>query len=179
MRLHTYVIAVDAGSAPNYDAPHTTLAVCKPRIRQKAEVGDVVLAFTGRTVSREPHAVCWAGLVREKLTFAEYWKDPRFKGKKPDRSETPDNFYRPVADGTYLQVENPVHGPDSVARDLGGYYILVCEPAWRFGASGPVLPSEFGYRISPSARRGERVHGLSASGWHELRAWLDGEPQLV
>ncbi|MBK7522567.1 MAG: hypothetical protein IPI75_21070 [Gammaproteobacteria bacterium] len=39
MRVHTYVIAVDAGSAPNYDPPFVTLAVCKPRIRRKAEIG--------------------------------------------------------------------------------------------------------------------------------------------
>jgi hypothetical protein len=45
MRVHRYVIATDAGSAPNYDPPAVTLAVCKPGIRKKAKVGDLVRAF--------------------------------------------------------------------------------------------------------------------------------------
>jgi hypothetical protein len=48
MRVHTYVIATDAGSAPNYDPPFVTLAVCKPRIRRKADIGELVLAFAVR-----------------------------------------------------------------------------------------------------------------------------------
>ncbi|WP_422613519.1 hypothetical protein [Pseudomonas knackmussii] len=66
MRVHTYVIATDAGSAPNYDPPAVTLAVCKPRIRKKAKVGDLVLAFAGSTVNPlSGHSVVWAGIVSE------------------------------------------------------------------------------------------------------------------
>jgi Nucleotide modification associated domain 2 len=64
VRVHTYVIATDAGSAPNYDRPFATLAVCKPRIRRKAEIGELVLAFAGKDVNpTEPHSVVWAGVV--------------------------------------------------------------------------------------------------------------------
>ena len=51
MRVHTYVIATDAGSAPNYDPPAVTLAVCKPGIRKKAKVGDLVRGFAGAAVN--------------------------------------------------------------------------------------------------------------------------------
>jgi hypothetical protein len=55
------------------------------------------LAFAGKQVNpTEPHSVVWAGVITEKMSFAEYWDDRRFAGKKPDRSEHPDNFYRPV-----------------------------------------------------------------------------------
>lgn len=56
MRVHTYVIAVDSGGAPNYDAPAVTLAVCKPRIRKKARIGDLVLPSptTGPTGDSRP-----------------------------------------------------------------------------------------------------------------------------
>jgi Nucleotide modification associated domain 2 len=125
MKLYTYVIATDHGSAPNYDPPCTTLAICKPRIRRSAEVGDAILAFTGQALSPEPHAVCWAGVVSEKLPFADYWRDRRFSGKKSRSSRTPDNIYRP--DGLSLQqVENPSHGPDDSNRDLGGRFVLIC-----------------------------------------------------
>ena len=110
MRVHTYVIVVDSGAAPNYDKPFTTLAVCKPRIRRKAGIGELVLAFAGQKVNPyEPHTVVWAGVVTEKLSFAEYWNDTRFAGKKPDRALTPDNFYRPTKGDGLLWVENPVH----------------------------------------------------------------------
>src|SRR6266481_3668348 len=100
MRVHTYVIATDAGSAPNYGPPFVTLAVCKPRIRRKAAIGDLVLAFAGRQVNpSEPHSVVWAGIVAEKMSFADYWSDRRFAGKKPGRSRLSDNFYRPVDGG--------------------------------------------------------------------------------
>ncbi|MFJ4431258.1 hypothetical protein ACIPZG_09820 [Pseudomonas sp. NPDC089395] len=73
MRVHTYVIATDAGSAPNYDPPAVTLAVCKPRIRKKAKVGELVLAFAGAKVNpTSRHSVVWTGIVSEILTFSEY-----------------------------------------------------------------------------------------------------------
>lgn len=172
MRVHTYVIATDAGSAPNYDRPFFTLAVCKPRIRRKAEIGEVVLAFAGKHVNpTEPHNVVWAGVVTEKLSFTEYWNDRRFGGKKPDKSEHPDNFYRPV-DGRLLWVQNDVHGPDATNHDTGGKFVLGFSPSWRFGAYGPLMPSEFGLRMM-IGRRGERVAELSEAEWQRLKAWLD------
>lgn len=174
MRIHTYVIAVDAGSAPNYDPPFVTLTVCKPRIRKKAAVGDCVLAFAGARVNpSDPHTVVWAGIVSEVIPLAEYWNDRRFAGKKPDRTALPDNFYRP-ARGGFIQVPNTIHGEDSIFRDISGVNALVFDPAWRFGAYGPRLPTEFGLRMV-GARRGERLSELSAQEWKRLRAWLDAQ----
>jgi len=173
VRVHTYVIATDAGSAPNYDRPFVTLAVCKPRIRRKAEIGELVLAFAGKQVnSTEPHSVVWAGVVTEKISFAEYWNDRRFASKKPDKSEHPDNFYRPV-EGGLLWVQNSVHEPEAANHDTSGKFVLGFSPSWRFGAHGPLMPSEFGLRMMVG-RRGERVSLLSEQEWKRLRAWLDG-----
>ena len=172
MRVHTYVIAVDAGSAPNYDRPFVTLAVCKPRIRRKAEIGEVVLAFAGKDVNpTEPHTVVWAGVVSEKMSFADYWNDRRFANKKPDKSDHPDNFYRPV-DGGLLWVQNDVHGPDATNHDTGGKFVLGFSPSWRFGAHGPLMPIEFDLRMV-GGRRGERIADLTEPEWKRLRAWLD------
>ena len=173
MRIHTYVIATDAGSAPNYDPPLTTLAVCKPRIRRKANVGELVLAFAGKSVNPfEPHTVVWAGVVAEKLTFAEYWNDPRFQAKQPDRCTRPDNFYRPTPDGGLMWVENPVHGPEATRHDTDGLFVLAFNPSWRFGANGPRLPTEFGLRMT-HGRRGERSTDLSDTEWRSLETWLN------
>ena len=179
MRVHTYVIAVDSGAAPNYDKPFTTLAVCKPRIRKKANVGELVLAFAGAKVNPyEPHTVVWAGVVAEKFTFAEYWNDRRFQVKKPDRASTPDNFYRPTKDGGLLWVDNPVHFPEQAAHDTNGQYVLAFSPSWRYGANGPPLPTEFGLRMT-HGRRGERVVDLSDAEWRRLETWLDQQTALT
>jgi hypothetical protein len=174
VRVFTYVIVGDAGSAPSYDDPFVTLAVCKPKIRIAAEVGDMVLAFTGKTLSPEPHAVRWAGVVTEKLTFAEYWRDERFAGKKPNESDTPDNIYRPTRAGL-VQVRNTTHGPGNVQRDLGGEYVLVFEPAWYFGEARAILPARFGLRMTAGARRGHRVVDLTAARAGKLIDWLERE----
>jgi hypothetical protein len=178
VRVHTYVIVVDSGAAPNYDRPCTTLAVCKPRIRKRANVGDLVLAFAGKRVNGyESHTVVWAGVIAEKLTFAEYWDDPRFSSKKPRAGyDHPDNFYRPI-DGGLLQVSNDVHGPEHFVRDTGGIHVLSFRPSWRFGAHGPQLPAAFGLRMT-HGRRGERVMDLTDAEWHKLEAWFNNQATI-
>jgi hypothetical protein len=170
MKVFTYVQVNDGGSAPNYDPPALTLAVCKPLIRRTAQRGDLVLAFAGRRLGLDPHGVRWAGVVAEKLTFAEYWADSRFAGKKPDESKNPDNFYRPTADGLE-QVPNVTHGPNAKQTDTGGQYVLVFGICWRFGEAAPVIPQRFGLRMT-TGRRGHRVADLQAQEWRALRDWL-------
>jgi hypothetical protein len=180
MDLYCYVIATDAGSAPNYDPPFTTLAICKPKIRTSAQLGDAVLAFTGADESREPHAVRWAGVVREKLSFADYWNDLRFVGKKPVKCERPDNIYQPQPGGPgFLQIPNRVHQLDAMTKDVGGQFVLIFDPVWRFSGGSPVMPADFGFRMFPNARRGHRVHTLDSVAWRRLHDWLDNQtPKL-
>ena len=45
MVIHTYVVQHDKGFAPNPFWGICTLACCKPRIRAKASVGDIILGF--------------------------------------------------------------------------------------------------------------------------------------
>jgi hypothetical protein len=172
VRIYTYVIVNDAGSAPNYEDPFVTLAVCKPKVRLGAAIGDLVVAFTGKPLGPEPHGVRWAGIVAEKLTFAEYWRDERFQVKKPGESTTPDNIYRPTRSGL-VQVRNTTHGAGNVRRDLGGEYVLVFDPAWYFGDAEIVLPARFGIRMT--SRRGHRVFDLPPARSRKIIEWLDRE----
>jgi Nucleotide modification associated domain 2 len=58
MKVWTYVITTDKGAAPNFEPPEATLTICKPRIRRKAELGELVLAFNGvRLNLLERHSV--------------------------------------------------------------------------------------------------------------------------
>jgi Nucleotide modification associated domain 2 len=176
MDLYCYVIATDAGSAPNYDPPFTTLAVCKPKLRTSAQLGDAVLAFTGADESREPHAVRWAGVIKEKLSFSDYWNDRRFAKKKPGRCERPDNIYQPQPGGQgFWQAPNRVHELDAMKKDVGGQFVLIFDPVWRFAGGSPVMPADFGFRMFRNARRGHRVHATDSAAWRRLRDWLDDQ----
>ena len=163
MRIHTYVIATDAGSAPNYDPPAVTLAVCKPRLRRKAKLGEIVLAFAGSLINpSSSQSVVWAGRVSEVLTLADYWNDVRFGAKKPGRTSVPDNFYKPTSDGCFHQQPNPVHQPEHQQRDTGGLNVLVFSPAWRFGAFGPGTVRYFVYEPVTACRQAGRALTRSA-----------------
>jgi len=130
------------------------------------------MAFAGKKVNpHEPHTVVWAGVVSEKLTFPQYWNDKRFRNKRPDRSQHPDNFYKPVG-GELVWVENSIHNPEAIGHDTAGQFVLAFSQAWRFGAHGPLLPLESGLRMT-GGRRGERVIELTDNTWRGLRAWLD------
>jgi hypothetical protein len=173
IKLYRYVIVYDTGGAPNYDAPCLTLALCKPGIRRAAVKGDVVLAFTGANLGREPHAVRWAGVVAERMEFSEYWEDARFDGKKPHASPTPDNIYRPDVHGALIQEPNPVHDHGNIARDIGGRNVLTFDQWWHFPHPSPVLSDEFEKFRIHNPRQGHRVSEIDGPKWAALSRWLD------
>ena len=117
-------------------------------------------------------------MVAERLTFAQYWHDPRFANKKPGAAATmPDNIYSPQG-SELIQVKNEKHGPTNVITDLDGQYVLVLNPCWNLTYKSPetILPEEFGLRII-GQRRGHRVTTISAEQWQELKKWLDSAPR--
>ena len=176
MRVWSYVITTDRGSAPNYDGPNVTLAICKPRIRRRAEIGDVVIAFNGRTLSRERNSVRWCGIVSDVRSFGEYWHDERFVGKRPGASLTPDNIY--CEDGAGLtQVTNTSHDASDVDRDLSGLNVLEFSDVWHLGNSHEPLDDAFSALFVGGARRHEPLNDISTKDWRSLRLWLQHRKQ--
>ncbi len=81
MRLFSYRIRYDAGSAPNPFWNSCTLAICKPCIRKAAEVGDWVVG-TGSTLARMGDIsgkVVYTMRVSQKMTMQEYDEYTRSK----------------------------------------------------------------------------------------------------
>jgi hypothetical protein len=153
MRLYSYVVRYDSGFAPNPFYGWCTLATCKPRIRQWAQVGDWIVG-TGsdnQLVQRGRHLV-YAMRVTEALTFNDYDVDPRFQLKKPYRQGSRkqscgDNiYYRSAANTQWLQRDSfhsnadGTRRADHVKRDTGVNRVLASDQFAYYGGDGPRIP---------------------------------------
>lgn len=168
MKLYSYIVTRDFGFAPNPFPPACTLATCKPKIRQKATIEDWIVGIgSGAQKSRFKNRVIYAMQVQEKLTFDDYWIDPRFKKKRPvmngsKRQMYGDNIYhRPALNAPYIQEDSHHSLSDgqrnelNYNRDLPGKYVLISNHFWYFGQNAILLPEDLlfladvarGYRV--------------------------------
>lgn len=68
--LYTYIVAFDAGNAPNPYHEVCTLAICKPGIRRSAQPGDVVVGLDSSTRAKGRIVYCME--VDESIPWSEY-----------------------------------------------------------------------------------------------------------
>ena len=149
-RLYSYIVTHDTGFAPNPFHGFCTLATCKPMIRKTAKVGDWVIGTGSKSKDRNGYIV-YAMRITEKMSFDEYWNDPRFRAKKPGqegcwKSACGDNIYwwDHITNG-WAQAEDSYHCDYDVGRDTKyTEQVLVSENFVYWGGDGPPLPPEFG-----------------------------------
>jgi hypothetical protein len=170
-RIFRYVLRVDAGTAPNPFGNWCTLAICKPRIRQQAMLGDWIIGLMGGAPSR----VVYVMEVTERLSFGEYWKDQRFKAKRPRNNPFGDNIYRPSG-CELVQVKNKAHGQDAYRRDTGGRWVLASERFWCFGSQAPELPKGLSHLIHRHIGHAVQSN-RKPSDLRVLRRWLLRRPR--
>jgi len=153
-RLHSYVVRYDSGFAPNPFYGYCTLATCKPSIRKSARIGDWIVGCgsNAKGVRRGGHLV-YAMRVTEAASFQQYWNDPRFQGKKPERrgsrkQSCGDNIYH-MAGGGWGQLDsfhtNADGSPNGrhINRDTGVDRVLISDDFCYFGGTGPAIPPPF------------------------------------
>ena len=109
-RVYSYVVQHDLGFAPNPFMGACTLANCKPKIRQVAKCGDLIIGTGSIEIRAENRLVYWMR-VGEVTTFDEYWKDARFSKKKPIMNgslmqQYGDNIYWVDANNKYQQLDS-------------------------------------------------------------------------
>ena len=91
--------------------------------------------------------------VEETLTFAEFWSDERFLGKRPNLAGSNkvafgDNIYRPDGNGGWLQLDShhSLHdgatNPVNLKTDTGTDRVLVSQDFVYWGGEGPLIPQE-------------------------------------
>lgn len=156
MKLYSYIITRDFGFAPNPFPPCCTLATCKPIIRRTAQIDDWVVGIgSGAKGSKFKNKIIYAMQVHEKLTFDEYWIDPRFKKKRPvmngsKRQMYGDNIYhRPTPESPFIQEDSHHSLPNgeinklNYNRDLPGKYVLIAKDFWYFGEKAMPIKQDF------------------------------------
>lgn len=155
--LYSYVVAHDTGVAPNPFHGFCTLAVCKPRIRRAAAVGDWIIG-TGSDAGGKGlgDSVVFAMRVTEAMTFDDYWNDPRFRRKRPsldlDRAlevAFGDNFYYRSAHDptTWCQVPADHCSDSSLEHDTRVDRVMISDDFVYWGGDGPALPESDGVEL--------------------------------
>ena len=181
--LFSYVVAHDTGFAPNPFHGWCTLACCKPRIRGRAQPGDLVVGL-----SRRSERVVIVMEVGERLTFADYWRDRRFKRKRPAwtsrrlLTRCGDNIYRPLPGGDYEQQpsqhwdhEVGQENPRTKQHDTAVDAVLAGREFVYFGGEGPALPEDLDFLAVTRGHRSRFTAGQVAL----AREFFEGCPRGV
>ncbi|WP_417686672.1 hypothetical protein [Pseudidiomarina gelatinasegens] len=158
-RLFVYPIPRDLGFAPNPFHGYCTLATCKPKLRKSAKVNDWIMGLAASNAKEKKYHCIFFMKVTEKLTFQEYWADPRFELKKPVRNGSKvqvlgDNIYHKDAEGKWIQEDSHHSNPDgtinedNLKRDTGSTHdVLVSECFTYFGSEAmPLDLDALGYK---------------------------------
>lgn len=156
MKLYSYIITRDYGFAPNPFYQCCTLATCKPIIRKKADLGDIIVGLgSGAQNSIFKNKIIYVMIVDEKMTFDQYWNDERFQSKKPNMSGSKkqmygDNIYhtdpksnRIIQEDSHHSFENGETNWDNYNRDVPGKYVLASNHFWYWGGHPIIVPKEF------------------------------------
>jgi hypothetical protein len=173
-RIFRYVVRYDTGTAPNPYGGWCSLAICKPKIRSAAQVGDWIIGLR----SQRAEHVIYAMQVEDVLPLERYWYDTRFRAKRPDSCETADNIYRPADDGSLEQVPNRAHGPRDVVKDLGGRKVILGRSFWYFGDSSPRLPDDLLHLVHVGQSHSVHVNRMPDD-TSKLRHWLSQWPSGI
>ncbi|WP_210456891.1 hypothetical protein [Vibrio crassostreae] len=142
--LYAYAITRDFGFAPNPFHGSCTLATCKPRVRKSAKVGDWVLGIGGAKLKSVRRKCIVLMKITEKMSFNDYWNEPRFSIKKPARNGSHvqmlgDNIYHQDANNQWVQEDSHHSNADgsinlvNLRTDTRSDQVLISSHFYYFG----------------------------------------------
>lgn len=140
MRLFSYTVTHDYGSAPNPYWDVCTLTICKPVIRRVAQKGDWIVGLRG-------NSVVYAMRVTDRKTLAEYdrYCQSSLRKKLPDwRSRdcarrAGDCIYD-FATASTPTLREGIHSAENMETDLSGVNALLSTDFYYFGNNALPLP---------------------------------------
>lgn len=185
-RLYRYVIDHDKGFAPNPFFNVCTLACCKPRIRQTAAIGDVIVGFGPAKYGLNGKIIYWME-VDEIIGFDDYWHDPRFRSKRPKMGGSlmmsfGDNLYHRdpktlkwIQEPSFHSDPNSLLGKGNLQRDTGRTdKVLIGNKYAYWGANGPHPPEEYSSMVKSGI--GETYNVDDDDLKDDFISWLENLP---
>ena len=189
-RFFSYVLTRDYGFAPNPFNGICTLATCKPKIRDAASVGDWVMGTSSARHGKRSHLI-YAMKVNDKISFNEYWNNPKYETKKAVMNGSlkkmyGDNIY--YNDGqNWIQADSHHSLEDgspnqlNVKKDTSVDAVLISYEFYYFGQQLLCLPDEIlsyvvkkgpGHRC-PDRRWGGKLLSYIESGYDSMGYFSD------
>jgi hypothetical protein len=149
MKLYSYCLRYDGGSAPNPFWGVCTLVICKPAIRRTAQIGDwiVGLGSVNSPIGDISTSVVYAMKVTNKLTIQAYdqFCKTTLPKKIPNRASS--DFRLQSGDCIYdygtgddPKIRSAVHNECHRIRDLSGGFALLSNNFYYFGDQPIPLP---------------------------------------
>ena len=111
MKVYIYKLRTDNGGAPAVYMGRLSLAICKPRIRGSAAVGDWIVGIAGKSLHPDSGLLDVAQ-VDEILEDGEYYRDTRF-------ARRPDAIYEWKGSRLKLRADPRFHDSEDAFRDIG------------------------------------------------------------
>ncbi|MBC6430710.1 hypothetical protein FM036_07630 [Nostoc sp. HG1] len=194
MKLFSYCLRYDKGAAPNPFWDLCTLAICKPDIRQVANIGDWVVGLGSKNspIGDIADCVVYAMQVTDKMKLQEYdefcrvhspHKIPKWESKI-FKERVGDCIYD-YSEGEPPVLRPSVHDISNQKKDLGGVNVLISRHFYYFGEKAVHLPASLtpivhnspGYK-SPQNEpyKDEFVTWIENSSYKPNK--LHGEPQF-
>ena len=151
MTLYAYIVRWDDGFAPNPFQGVCTLACCKYVTRRVAQVGDYIVGLNSKSLGNR---LVYAMQISETMTFDEYWRDRRFRAKRPDMSAggekaLGDNIYRWDAKRQEYRQAHSLHSNRDGTENLknkrhdtkgNDYWVLISNKFTYWGDQSPDDP---------------------------------------
>ena len=182
-KVYIYVVDRDLGFAPNPFHGYCTLATCKPAIRKVAKLEDWVIGMGGSRLKATGKCI-FAMKVTQKVTFNEYWTNPKFNDKKPvsngsKRMLLGDNIYHQQINGNWSQAhshhsyENGSTNVHNLQHDTESNNVLISDHFYYFGSGAPVVPTVLLDNVGYKNCRRHRTFDFDKA--NDLVCWIDKE----
>ena len=159
-RIYFYKLTVDAGAAPCVQGGMLSLAICKPMIRSRATVDDLIFGFTASSLDPRNRLI-YAARITKKLTDGEYYEGDKFTSRH-------DCIYRSQSSRYVRRGGAKFHDkPSDLNHDLGSYpeyaraNVLLSSDFRYFGVNGTAeykSKYELIRKAVESLGRGQRVN---------------------
>lgn len=161
--LYSYVLRFDDGAAPNPFWNICSLAICKPKIRKQAKVGDWVVGTGSANSKISPNRtrdfagkLVYAMKVSKTMSFQRYdsFCKEELTNKIPSwysrdwRMRLGDCIYEYLG-GKLPRVRKGVHTERNRKKDLSGTRVLLSNNFYYFGSEPVVIPDNLRTIVQP------------------------------